>query len=547
MPLSAREIKNINPFSFTGRLNRARFWLTSIKLSIYLLPITIFCWVEIATSPLSLAALTFSALLYVLFVYLLVFFASLLVLFAGLAVATKRLHDRDKSAWWLLLFYLVPLILPTIAYYTDRTGTGAVEVRFILVLASLSIIIWFLVELGFLRGTAGPNRYGADPRPMALEAPARAWRFKAPDTASIAVVILLGSECALFVLMQHGPWSGALSETSSSRGPQATLAYSDFLNDVARNQVGDVTIQGNMISGHFTDDRAFLTYAPNDPDLVNRLITKGVRITAAPVSPRGSRDTLAYPDFLHGVAYSDFLNDVTRNQVADVTIQGNAINGHFTDGSGFWTYAPNDPDLVNRLITKGVRITAASISPLIPAAPNEAQGQPQPPASPNATAESGVTGVWTAYDVGFPPWTLTLRADGVELSGTVQQGARGSSGYNTTLTIPAAIYDGEIDGNKITFKCQDPWSHDRTITFTGIVNGDGITFTRTVVVKPGGTPGSNGIFGALGAAEFTAQRAAPSGAASAPATPDQGNGAQPPPAGQKPDIVRGGATAAGRK
>jgi len=127
--------------------------------------------------------------------------------------------------------------------------------------------------------------------------------------------------------------------------------------------------------------------------------------------------------------------------------------------------------------------------------------------------------VWTAYDVGFPPWTLTLKADGAKLSGTVQQGARGSSGY-TTLTMPVAIYDGEIDGNKITFKCQDP-GHDRTITFTGIVNGDEITFTRTVLVKPGGHPGSNGIFGASGAAEFTAQRIVPSGAASVPADPDQ--------------------------
>jgi hypothetical protein len=125
-----------------------------------------------------------------------------------------------------------------------------------------------------------------------------------------------------------------------------------------------------------------------------------------------------------------------------------------------------------------------------------------------ADADSGVTGIWTAHDVGFPPWTLTLKADGVELSGTVQQGARGSSGYNTTLTMPAAIYDGEIDGNKITFKCQDPWTHDRTITLAGIVNGDEISFTRTVVVRPGGNPGTNGIFGISGAAQFTAQRVA---------------------------------------
>ena len=45
----------------------------------------------------------------------------------------------------------------------------------------------------------------------------------------------------------------------------------------------DVTIQGNNITGHFTDGRAFTTYSPNDPELVSRLIDKGVRITAAPV------------------------------------------------------------------------------------------------------------------------------------------------------------------------------------------------------------------------------------------------------------------------
>jgi hypothetical protein len=42
------------------------------------------------------------------------------------AVAIKRLHDRDKSAWWMLPFALVPLILLKIAFYT-----GAAEVRLI--------------------------------------------------------------------------------------------------------------------------------------------------------------------------------------------------------------------------------------------------------------------------------------------------------------------------------------------------------------------------------------------------------------------------------
>ncbi|HTH95819.1 MAG TPA: ATP-dependent zinc metalloprotease FtsH, partial [Stellaceae bacterium] len=42
-----------------------------------------------------------------------------------------------------------------------------------------------------------------------------------------------------------------------------------------------VDIQGNAITGHFSDGRAFATYSPRDPGLVNRLIEKNVRITAS--------------------------------------------------------------------------------------------------------------------------------------------------------------------------------------------------------------------------------------------------------------------------
>ncbi|HEX3863750.1 MAG TPA: ATP-dependent zinc metalloprotease FtsH [Stellaceae bacterium] len=74
-----------------------------------------------------------------------------------------------------------------------------------------------------------------------------------------------------------------LFQTSSTRGPQSTLAYSDFVAQVNRGQVTDVTIQANNITGHFTDGRAFTTYSPTDTGLVGRLMDKGVRITAAPL------------------------------------------------------------------------------------------------------------------------------------------------------------------------------------------------------------------------------------------------------------------------
>ncbi|WGH79516.1 DUF805 domain-containing protein [Jannaschia ovalis] len=58
---------------------------------------------------------------------------SLGLLLPSLAVLARRLHDIDRTAWWILLFF-VPVV-------------GAV------------VILIFAV----LRGTEGPNRFGPDP------------------------------------------------------------------------------------------------------------------------------------------------------------------------------------------------------------------------------------------------------------------------------------------------------------------------------------------------------------------------------------------------
>jgi len=62
-----------------------------------------------------------------------------------------------------------------------------------------------------------------------------------------------------------------------------------------------------------------------------------------------------------GIPFSDFVAEVGNGQVREVTIQGNNIEGTYTDGRGFQTYAPNDPDLVQRLTNKGVVIKAKPV------------------------------------------------------------------------------------------------------------------------------------------------------------------------------------------
>jgi cell division protease FtsH len=69
---------------------------------------------------------------------------------------------------------------------------------------------------------------------------------------------------------------------------------------------------------------------------------------------QGAGQRVAQPQ----VAYSDFIASVQSGEVRDVTIQGDQITGHYRDGRGFATYAPDDPDLVKRLEKQGVQMNA---------------------------------------------------------------------------------------------------------------------------------------------------------------------------------------------
>ena len=77
----------------------------------------------------------------------------------GFAIHTERLHDRDKSAWWLLVFYVVPGLLGHFAKAAWFAGGAGMVLHYVLALASLALTIWGCDEIGCLRGTAGPNKY----------------------------------------------------------------------------------------------------------------------------------------------------------------------------------------------------------------------------------------------------------------------------------------------------------------------------------------------------------------------------------------------------
>ena len=70
----------------------------------------------------------------------------------------KRLHDRNKSGWWMILFIVAPGLY--VQFGGELRGSG---IQFFVRLAALIALIWGFVEMACLRGTSGPNRFGPDP------------------------------------------------------------------------------------------------------------------------------------------------------------------------------------------------------------------------------------------------------------------------------------------------------------------------------------------------------------------------------------------------
>lgn len=132
---------NLQTFtSFNGRIPRKTFWLALIVMIVitWILEIILFSIFGVSmmsmdpnATPEAQAAAAEQAMSGMAIPLVILI---LLTIWPSLAIYAKRWHDRDKSGWWTLIG-LVPII-------------GG---------------LWMLIELGFLKGTEGPNRFGPDP------------------------------------------------------------------------------------------------------------------------------------------------------------------------------------------------------------------------------------------------------------------------------------------------------------------------------------------------------------------------------------------------
>ena len=81
-----------------------------------------------------------------------------LLMWVYFATSIKRLHDRDKSGWWMVPFFAVPGLYNQFA---DRLPDSHADLPLSIAVAALCI--WGFVEMYFLKGSRNTNRFGPDP------------------------------------------------------------------------------------------------------------------------------------------------------------------------------------------------------------------------------------------------------------------------------------------------------------------------------------------------------------------------------------------------
>jgi uncharacterized membrane protein YhaH (DUF805 family) len=93
------------------------------------------------------------------------------------AITVKRLHDLNRSGWWAVAILIVNRL--SYIYYGLFFGlyfgvdiSTARELLLVMLAVALSLLqTWIVIELFFMMGTDGPNRFGPDPTRTAHNSP----------------------------------------------------------------------------------------------------------------------------------------------------------------------------------------------------------------------------------------------------------------------------------------------------------------------------------------------------------------------------------------
>ena len=179
-------------FRFEGRISRAKYWLAALII----LCCMVFVLMVLAAvgaifglgGPLAIDVLGISASIQFtdddpsskasLFPQIITIPMTLVFGWSYAAVSIKRLHDRNKSGWWIVPFIVAPGLYGHFGHLL-----GASYAAVFVGLAVFIAFTWGFVELCCLSGTRGYNRFGADPLPKTQARP-RSSRTGSPASSA---------------------------------------------------------------------------------------------------------------------------------------------------------------------------------------------------------------------------------------------------------------------------------------------------------------------------------------------------------------------------
>ena len=134
--------------SFKGRINRARY----LVIQLALLTVWFLLWVKAPFQQWEMGLA-----------------AAIPMIWINLATTAKRLQDRNRHGWWAVAIVVINRL--SLLYYGLFFGLSfgvdisiAQELLLVMGAVGLSVLqTWIVVELFFLMGTDGANRFGPDP------------------------------------------------------------------------------------------------------------------------------------------------------------------------------------------------------------------------------------------------------------------------------------------------------------------------------------------------------------------------------------------------
>ena len=80
------------------------------------------------------------------------------------AIAAKRGHDRETPLWLLVIFFGAGAVLDLLSVLQLNGTDEEPSILSVFIAVPFTVLgLALLIELGFRRGTVGPNQYGPDP------------------------------------------------------------------------------------------------------------------------------------------------------------------------------------------------------------------------------------------------------------------------------------------------------------------------------------------------------------------------------------------------